>query len=45
MQEHNENEDKEKIKQLENSVITQTVNYAKEIEKIKKDATVSYNMC
>ena len=45
VQEYYGNEDKEKIKQLENTVMTQTVNHQKEIEKIKKDTTVSYNMC
>ena len=45
VQEHYGEADKEKIKQLEDTVVTQTVNYTKEIEKIKKDAAVSSIAC
>ena len=44
MQEHYGKGDKEKIKQLEITVMQQTVDYNKEIEKIKKEATVSCSM-
>ena len=43
MQAHNVKGDKEKIVQLENTVVKQTVEYAKEVEKIKKEMTVRLN--
>lgn len=41
MKAHNVKGDKERIAQLENSVVKQTVEYTKEVERIKEEMKVS----
>ena len=44
LQEHN-GKDKEKITQLQDAVVKQTMKYRSEVEKIKNEMTVSSNVC